>query len=89
MDQRELIATLHRLHEEFEHHPQLAEPVKESLRQIVRDIQAVLEPSPPAETSPTQMHGRLAQLVSDFGDEYPNLSRTLLDLSEILARIGI
>jgi hypothetical protein len=89
MDQRELIDTLHRLHRELEQHPQFDEPVKESLRQIARDIQVLVEPNQSSEDEGSQLRQRLAQLVTDFEDEHPTLARTLLDLSEILARIGI
>ena len=49
MDKRELIATLHKLHEELDRHPQLDDPAKESLRQLADEIHELLGTGEPVQ----------------------------------------
>ena len=90
MDKRELILTLHKLHEELDRHPQLDEPARESLRQIADEIDELLgkdEPVPASQTSP--MHEKLSQWASRLESEHPHLTRALINVSNVLAQIGI
>lgn len=90
MVDQELLATLHKLHEQLCQHPTFDDPTKESLRQVAADIQSILDEhaaSPGVTQEP--LRNRLSEIIQDFEVEHPTLSQTLIDISNILARIGI
>ena len=88
MGKPELISALHKLHEEFDAHPQLDEPTKASLREIAREINELLE-ADQSEPSTDDLRSKINDVVSDFEGEHPNMTMLLTQISEFLARIGI
>ncbi len=90
MDKEQVREKLHQLHEELHQVESVGEEDKVLLEEIQTDIQDLLEPQ--KEPHPAQ-YGRfgekLRQGIERFEANHPDLTSTMGQLADMLARMGI
>ncbi len=100
MEKQELKASLAELHSELSQIENVDPATREMLVTIMQDIVKVLQgdqeeepatPSPPAEEESPPPHGSdsLRNMVIEFEAEHPKLARTIGQIADGLASLGI
>ena len=96
MDRQELAARLKRLQGELDAGPGIDDNLRQSLRELDRDIQKVLAPEDhaPVSVAPpvaddVSLNERAQELEARFAVEHPYLANTLRDLMDTLGKMGI
>jgi hypothetical protein len=90
MERNELRETLGRLHEELARGRPIDPEVRHLLVDVVRDIEATLEPSEEeSEHTLDSLVARLREATQHFEESHPSLTSAVGQVADALSRMGI